>query len=88
MDITTLNKSPKFTHLIDHIRQSVRKREKLKELQHMKVYSEHIKRCIHDNPLIGRALFQFYHIVKNFHAQNNRMNKKSSFDLKIFYEQI
>ncbi|CAF3881194.1 unnamed protein product [Rotaria magnacalcarata] len=74
----TYNKTPNYNRLIERVRQCIRERE-LEKQQHVKVYSmnhyaEHIKRCIHDNPSVGRVLFQFYNAVKNFPSQNNRMN--------------
>ena len=82
----TLNKSPNFIDLVERIRQCVREREITKEQRRTKTYStihyiEHIKRCINDNPLIGRALFRFYNTIKNFSFQNNRMKKKKFFFL-------
>ncbi|CAF3437861.1 unnamed protein product [Rotaria socialis] len=72
----TYNKTPNFNRLIERVRQCIRERE-LEKQQHVKVYSmnhyaEHLKRCIHDSPSVGRALFQFYNVVKNFPSQNNR----------------
>ncbi|CAF1231595.1 unnamed protein product [Rotaria magnacalcarata] len=72
----TYNKTPNYNRLIERVRQCIRERE-LEKQQHVKVYSmnhyaEHIKRCIHDNPSVGRVLFQFYNAVKNFPSQNNR----------------
>ncbi len=78
----TLNKSPNFIRLIERIRQCIREREITKEKQqHIKIYSiiyyiEHIKRCMNNNPLIGRALIRFYNIIKEFPSQNNRMKNK------------
>ena len=70
----TLNKSPNFIRLVERIRQCIREREITKEKQqHMKIYSithyiEHIKRCMNNNPLIGRALIRFYNIINNFQS--------------------
>jgi len=81
----TLNKNPNFLRLIERIRQCIREREITKDQQrHRKTYSiihyiEHLKRCINDNPLIGRALFRFYTTIKNFSSQNNRRNRKKFF---------
>ncbi len=78
----TLNKSPDFLRLIERIRQCLREREITKEQQQSrKIYSilhyiEHLKRCMNDNPLIGRALFRFYNTIKNFSSQNNRTHRK------------
>lgn len=74
---TVLNKNPNFIRLIERIRSCIHERKKEK---HRKIYStihyiEHIKRCINDNPLIGRALLRFYNTIKNFSSQTNRMKK-------------
>ncbi|CAF2595106.1 unnamed protein product [Rotaria sp. Silwood2] len=79
------NKTPNFNRLIERIRQSIREHEITKEQQHIKIYSivhyvENIKRCIHDNPLIGRVLFQFYNTIKHFHSHNNRFPSTIIFD--------
>jgi hypothetical protein len=88
----TLNKSPNFLRLIERIRQCIHEHEITKDQQrHRKIYSiihyiEHIKRCINDNPLIGRALFRFYNTIKNFSSQNNRMkNIKKHIFLENFF---
>ena len=79
----TLNKTPNFIRLVERIRECIRKREITKEQhRHIKIYSinhyiEHIKRCINDNPLIGRALFRFYNTIQTFSSRNTRMNKIS-----------
>ncbi|CAF4053590.1 unnamed protein product [Adineta steineri] len=90
IDIETyrLNKTPNFIHLIEHIRQCIRKREITKEQQqrrHTKIYSilhyiENIKRCINDNPLIGHVLVQFYSIINNYSSQTNRFSSTIIFD--------
>jgi hypothetical protein len=91
----TLNKSTNFVRLVEYIRQCLREREIIKEQQrHIKTYSiihyiEHIKRCINDNPLIGRALFRFYNTIKKFPSQNNRMNRNSSIKISLsFHHEI
>jgi hypothetical protein len=77
IELYTLNKSSDFLRLIERIRECIREREITKEQQRRKIYSiihyiEHLKRCINDNPLIGRALIRFYNTIKNFSSQNNR----------------
>jgi hypothetical protein len=78
IELYTLNKSSDFLRLIERIRECIREREITKEQQQRrKIYSiihyiEHLKRCINDNPLIGRALIRFYNTIKNFSSQNNR----------------
>jgi hypothetical protein len=90
IDSHTLNKNPNFIRLIERIRQCVREREVTKEQQQRrKIYSiidyiEHIKRCINDNPLIGRALFRFYNTIKTFSSKNNRMKKIFLINFLIF----
>jgi hypothetical protein len=82
----SLNKTPNFVRLVERIRQCIREREQQRRTKIYSTihYSEHIKRCINDNPLIGRALFRFYNIIKNFTSQNNRM-KKFFYDIKHFF---
>jgi hypothetical protein len=77
-----LYKSSDFLRLIERIRQCIHKRE-INTEQHRKIYSiihyiEYIKRCINDNPLIGRALIRFYNTIKNFSSQNNRRRRINS----------
>ncbi|CAF3430537.1 unnamed protein product [Rotaria sp. Silwood1] len=82
------NKTPNFNRLIERIRQCIRERDitkKQQQQQDIKIYSilhyfEHIKRCIHDNPLIGRVLFQFYNTIKYFPSHNNRFPSTIIFD--------
>lgn len=75
----TINKSPNFLRLIERIRECIHEREKI--IERRKIYSilnyiEHIKRCINDNPMIGRALFRFYNTIKTFSSQTNRTKRK------------
>lgn len=87
------NTIPNFNRLVEYIRQCVREREMKKEQQYQRVksystmahYVQHIKRCMQENPLVGRALFQFYHTIKNYSLQHNRMNKKTTFASKRFF---
>ena len=90
-DSQKFNRAPKFIDLIERIRQCVRKREltKAEQQQHMKNYSiihyiEHMKQSIHEEPLMGRMLFQFYNIIKNFSSKTNRMNKLFCFLSEYF----
>lgn len=82
-----MTKSSNFLSLIERIRDCIRERELNQEQQRRKTYSiihyiEHLKRCINDNPLIGRALFRFYNTIKKFSSQNNRRNKTK---IEIFF---
>ncbi|CAF1054959.1 unnamed protein product [Rotaria sordida] len=83
------NKTSNFNRLIERIRQCIREREMAKEQQQQQQcikissilhYIEHIKRCIYENPLIGRVLFQFYNTIKHFPSQNNRFPSTFIFD--------
>jgi len=80
----TLNKSPNFLRLIERIRQCIHEREKQRRRKTYSIihYIEHLKRCINDNPLIGRALFRFYNTIKKLSSQNNRRNKTK---IEIFF---
>lgn len=74
-----LDKTSNVSRLTERIRQCVHERELAKEQRTVQMeidsithYTERLKRSIEENPLVGQALFRFYHLTKNFTRQTNR----------------
>ncbi|CAF0732606.1 unnamed protein product [Adineta ricciae] len=75
---STFNQTSSFLRLVEHIRRCVHEREQIKHQRSVSDYIEHLRRSMNENPLLTRALFQFYATIKTFSSQNN--HEKTSLD--------
>ena len=70
---STFNQTSSFLRLVEHIRRCVHERQQIKQQRSVTDYIDHLKRSMNENPLLARALFQFYATIKTFSSRNNRM---------------
>ncbi|CAF0732703.1 unnamed protein product [Adineta ricciae] len=76
---STFNQTSSFLRLVEHIRRCVHEREQIKQQRSVTDYIDHLKRSTKGNPLLTRALLQFYATIKIFSSQNNRFSSTSIF---------